>query len=82
MRLHMPYMLCFTGFETLLLVLLMLAAEGWCIIWESPRLLKYYILLAGALFLMDVCFKYVHKYFQVMIFNKLKHIMYPIMDGA
>ena len=65
LQIDVTHMLSSSSFKTSLFVLLMLAGEGWCIIWERPRLLKYYLILAGAFFLMDMCYRYVHSYFQV-----------------
>jgi len=53
-----------SSFESLLFLFLMLAAEGWCIIWQQARLVKYYLILTVSYFTMEVCFRYVHRYFQ------------------
>ncbi|KAL5261986.1 hypothetical protein ACHWQZ_G007629 [Mnemiopsis leidyi] len=64
LQISLPYVLCTSVFETMIFIVLMLAGEGWCIIWENPRLLKYYLILSSSFFLMVLCYKFVHKYFQ------------------
>lgn len=64
LQISLPFILCTSVFETMIFIVLMLAGEGWCIIWENPRLLKYYLVLSTSFFFMVICYKYVHKYFQ------------------